>query len=317
MDVYEEGLGALSGALAGAALTIGNFDGVHLGHQRLVERTVELAKNLRGKTAALTFWPHPARVLAPALAPPQVTSRRRRRQLLAEAGVEVLVEQPFTNAFAAMDPAGFEALLLDEAKVAGVVVGYDFTYGRKRAGTVATLRAACDTRGVRFEAVEPVSKAGLVVSSSKVREFVLAGNVEAAASLLGRPFDLEGTVVRGAGRGRRIGVPTANVAPDSSLLPCLGVYAVTVLLPDGTTCAGACNVGLNPTFQPESGSGPSSNAVSVEVHLLDRDLDLYGARLRVSFVARLRAERRFPSVDALVTQVQSDIEATRRVLGGF
>lgn len=314
MEVIEQGLDAVSESLAGAALTIGNFDGVHLGHQQLVERTVKMAKELGGPTAALTFWPHPARILAPELAPPQVTSRHRRRQLLADAHVDVLVEQPFDRDFASMEPAGFEALLLDTAKVAGVVVGYDFTYGRRRAGTVATLRAACEARGIRFEAVEPVSKGGLVVSSSKVREFVLAGNVAAAATLLGRPFDVEGTVVRGAGRGRRIGVPTANIEPDSALLPCLGVYAVTVLLPDGETCAGACNIGINPTFQPKSDSGPSSNAVSVEVHLLDRDLDLYGARLRVGFVERLRAERRFPNVEALVTQLRSDIEAARRVL---
>lgn len=314
MEIHEEGLRAVSGALKGAALTIGNFDGLHLGHQRLVERAAALARDTGGRTAALTFWPHPARVLAPGLAPPQISSRRRRRELLAAAGVDVLVEQPFDRDFASVDPSDFEALLLDQAQVSAVVVGYDFTYGRHRAGTVATLRAACEARGARFEAVEAVSVNGLVVSSSKVREFVLAGNVEAAASLLGRAFDVEGTVIQGAGRGRRIGVPTANVAPESDLLPGIGVYAVRVRLPDGSTCAGACNVGLNPTFHPDSSSGPTANAISVEVHLIDRSLDLYGARLGVEFVARLRAERRFASVDALVSQIRSDVDQARELL---
>lgn len=314
MDVYEEGLAAAAGALEGAAVTIGNFDGVHLGHRRLVEHAARHARATGGKVAVLTFWPHPARVLAPALAPAQIASRARRRELLEEAGVDVLVEQPFDRAFASVPPETFESLLLDKAKVKALVIGYDFSYGRNRTGNVATLRAACEARGVPVEVVEAVKVGGLVVSSSKVREFVLAGNVEAAASLLGRPFEVEGPVIRGAGRGRQIGVPTANIQADADLLPAIGVYAVTVRLPDGTTCAGACNVGLNPTFQPDSSAGPSANEISVEVHLIDRSADLYGQRLRLGFVSRLRAERKFPGVDALVAQIRSDIEAARQVL---
>lgn len=301
-------------ALSGAALAIGNFDGVHLGHRRLVQTARNLAGELGGRAAALTFWPHPARVLAPDRAPPLICTRAQRRDRLAGAGVEVLVEQPFDAAFAATVPDDFTALVLDRLGVRGVVVGYDFTYGRGRRGNVESLRAACVARGARLEVVSPVTSEGIVVSSTKVREFVLEGNVEAAAALLGRPFELEGRVVRGAGRGRSIGVPTANVAAENELLPGMGVYAVRVTLPDGSAAIGACNVGLNPTFRPESTEGLTARSVSVEVHLLDRELDLYGQSLRVSFVARLRPERRFPDVPSLVAQIRDDIARTRELL---
>lgn len=313
MDVFPS-LDAAAGALDGAALTIGNFDGLHLGHRRLVERALQDARRRGVRAAALTFWPHPARVLAPGYAPPLISTRRRRLELFAEAGLSAVVEQPFDRDFAALDPAAFASLLLDRVKVRTLVVGYDFTYGRAREGGIESLRFACDERGATLDIVPPVTVDGLVASSTKVREFVLAGNVEAAAALLGRPFELEGPVVRGAGRGRTIGVPTANVAADGELLPAIGVYAVRVRLPDGSVAPGACNVGLNPTFRPDADDGPGARALSVEVHLLDRDVDLYGRPLRLSFVARLRAERRFPSVDALVTQIRADLADARRVL---
>lgn len=313
MDVYAS-LDAAAGALTGAAVTIGNFDGVHLGHRALLGRALEAARAAGRPAVALTFWPHPVRVLAPDLAPPLICSRERRLELLAESGLDAVIEQPFDRAFASVPPDEFAARLLDGVGARTVVVGYDFTYGRGRAGSVDTLRAACEARGAKLEIVPPVAVNGLVVSSTKVREFVLAGNVEAAAGLLGRPFDLDGPVVRGAGRGRTIGVPTANVATDGLLLPAIGVYATRVRLPDGTWVAGACNVGLNPTFHPESTEGPSAQAISVEVHLLDRSMDLYGQTLRLAFIARLRAERRFPSVDTLVAQIRQDIEDTRRIL---
>lgn len=313
MQVFE-GLESAAGHLDGAAVTIGNFDGVHLGHQRLVERCVAQARRRKTKAVALTFWPHPARVLAPDFAPPLIVSRTRRLELLEAAGLDAVIEQPFDRAVAAMAPAEFTRLLLDEVGARAIVVGYDFTYGAARAGRLETLRLACEDRGAQLEVIDPVSVAGLVVSSTKIREFVLAGNVEGAASLLGRPFDLEGVVVRGDGRGRSIGVPTANVSPEADLVPGIGVYAVRVRLPDGSPALGACNVGINPTFRPESSSGPASRALRVEVHILDRDLDLYGQRLRVAFVQRLRVERRFQSVDELVRQIRADIVEARRVL---
>lgn len=311
MKVYE-GLEAAAGRLAGAAVTIGNFDGVHLGHQRLVSTARALADERDTASAALTFWPHPAKVLAPELAPPIISTRARRRELLASCGLDAVVEIPFDRTFASLPADTFARALLDDLGAGSVVVGYDFTYGRGREGNVDTLRAACEARGARLEIVSPVTVNGLVVSSTKVREFVLGGKVEAAEALLGRPFDLDGTVVSGKGRGRTIGVPTANVDAATELLPAIGVYAVRVLLPDGSWADGACNVGLNPTFTPESGA--DTRALSVEVHLLDRSLDLYGQQLRLSFLARLRDERRFSSVDALVTQIRQDIADAREVL---
>jgi riboflavin kinase/FMN adenylyltransferase len=318
MDVYAS-IAAATGRLPGSAVAIGNFDGVHVGHRQLIERAVSSARLRGARAVALTFWPHPAHVLAPDREPPLITSRARRIELLAEAGLDAVIEQPFSRDFAALTPAEFTHALLRDLDAKDVIVGYDFTYGRQRGGTTQTLQAACQETGATLSVVSPVSVTGLVVSSTKVREFVLAGNVEAASELLSRPFDLGGEVVRGAGRGRAIGVPTANVAPDGAdgqrmLLPAIGVYAVRVRLPDGSWALGACNVGVNPTFRPESTSGPTAQTLSVEVHILDRSIDLYGQRLRVAFVSRIRAERRFPGVEALVAQIQKDVEETRRLL---
>lgn len=309
MDLFP-GLGEVRGALAGASLTIGTFDGLHLGHRRLVQAAVADARARGARPAVLTFRPHPARVLAPALAPALIATASQMRALFEGAGLDAVVEQPFDPAFAAVQPETFASLVLDGLGARTIVVGYDFTYGRGRAGTVESLRAACEARGARLEAIPAVTVGGLVASSTKIREFVLAGNVEGAAALLGRPFELVGTVVRGAGRGRTIGVPTANVAAENELAPGIGVYAVRVRLPDGSWADGACNVGVNPTFQREGGG----REVSIEVHLLDRSLDLYGQALAVAFVARLRAERKFPSVDALVAQIRADLGDARRVL---
>ncbi|MFM2152894.1 MAG: hypothetical protein RL199_1329 [Pseudomonadota bacterium] len=309
MELFQ-GIEAAAGRVDGGAVTIGNFDGLHVGHRRLLARTRALASESGGRSAVLTFEPHPVRVLAPALAPPRIVPPGRKRALIESAGVDVLVEQPFDRNFAAQSADAFAALLLDTLHVRAVVVGHDFTYGRSRGGDITTLKAACEARGAKLEVVPPVTVDGLVASSTKVREFVLAGKVDAAASLLGRPFVVSGPVVRGAGRGRTIGVPTANVATREELLPALGVYATRVTLPDGATVAGACNVGLNPTFRTEGAAAPP---VSVEVHLLDWSGDLYGSTLEVAFLARIRAERKFPGVDALVAQIRSDIEEVRRV----
>ena len=308
------GIETAGDALHGAIVTIGNFDGLHRGHRMLIQRARDLATQRHTKAAVLTFAPHPARLLAPAMAPAMICTPRQRQVLFEQSGADLLVEQPFDIAFASVTADAFTQLLLDRASVGGVVVGHDFTYGRARAGNVETLAKECADRGRLLEVVSPVTVDGLVASSSKVREFVLAGNVEGAAMLLGRPFAIEGLVVRGAGRGRTIGVPTANIAAVNELLPCVGVYAVRVRLPDGTLADGACNVGLNPTFRPDAEGGAQAPAVSVEVHLPGRSIDLYGAELSLSFVARLRAERRFPSVDALIAQIKADIaEAQRRL----
>ena len=307
------GLPAARGRLNGAAVAIGNFDGVHLGHQALFAQARK-----RSPSVALTFEPHPARVLAPQYAPPLICVPERKRELIAGCGISNLIEQPFTREFASLAPDAFVSLLL-ETGATEIVVGHDFTYGKGRAGSVDTLRAALERGGARLAVVPPVSVDGMVCSSTKVREFVLEGRVEAAAKLLGRPFDLSGEVVRGAGRGRKLGWSTANIRTANELLPEVGVYAVRGrLLPGGAAIAGAANLGLNPTFRSDAALAGAAGRppLSLEVHLIDFARDIYGETLRVEFVERLREERRFPGIDALKAQIADDVRRAKILLGG-
>jgi riboflavin kinase/FMN adenylyltransferase len=309
---------AARGTLRGSAVAIGNFDGVHLGHQRLLALARALAAKRGARAAVLTFEPHPVRVLRPALAPPLVTSLPRKLELLAEHGMDATVIQPFDLAYAGTPASAFVARdLAGRLGCADVVVGYDFTAGHERA-RVDTLRPLLAAAGVRLNVVEPVTADGLVVSSTKVREFLLEGNVQAAALLLTRPYDLDGTVARGGGRGRGFGFATANVA-TAALLPANGVYVVRAIVgrpgsplspggEEGKIYGGVCNVGVKPTV--EAGA-----AVVAEAHLLDFDgRDLYGEPIRLAFLERLRDERRFPSIDELRAQIARDVERARAAL---
>ncbi|HTN51558.1 MAG TPA: riboflavin biosynthesis protein RibF [Anaeromyxobacter sp.] len=304
---------ASAGALRGGALAIGNLDGVHLGHQRLIAVARERARARGGRAGVLTFEPHPVRVLRPQLAPPLVTPLPRKLELLAEAGLDAVVIQPFDLAYAATPAAAFVSRdLAGRLGCAEVVVGYDFTAGHERA-RVDALRPLLAAHGIALQVVEPVTADGLVVSSTKIREFLLEGNVEAAALLLTRPYDLDGRVARGAGRGRGFGFATANVETQA-LLPANGVYVVRALvggeggLAGGSLHGGVCNVGVKPTVEAAAGPIP-------EAHLFGFDgRDLYGAPIRLAFLARLREERRFPSVEALRAQIGRDAEAARAIL---
>ncbi|HEX9053191.1 MAG TPA: riboflavin biosynthesis protein RibF [Anaeromyxobacter sp.] len=304
---------AAAGTLRGCAVAVGNFDGVHLGHQRLLAAARDGARAGGGRSAVLTFEPHPVRVLRPQLAPPLITPLPRKLELLAAQGVDATVVQPFDRAYAATPAAEFvDRDLATRIGAAEVVVGPDFTAGHERA-RVDGLRPLLARHGIRLHVVEPVTSDGLVVSSTKIREFLLEGNVEAAALLLTRPYDLDGVVARGAGRGRGFGFPTANV-DTSALLPKNGVYVVRAWVGGGAPGAdpvhgGVCNVGTKPTVET---NGP----VVAEAHLFDFDgRDLHGAPIRLAFVARLRDERRFASVDALRQQIAADVSRARDVLG--
>jgi riboflavin kinase/FMN adenylyltransferase len=287
-------------------VAIGNFDGVHRGHAHIFAEARRRAHAHGGEAVVLTFDPHPAKVLAPAFAPPLITPLARKLELIALSGMDAVVVEPFDRNFAAHSAEAFAREVLAAGLGAThVVVGYDFTFGAKRSGNVELLTELGRGLGFGVTVVPPVSVDGIVCSSTKVREFVLEGRVDGAALLLGRPPEVEGEVVRGAGRGRTIGVPTANVRPDTELLPKNGVYAGWgERLRDGTRWGAAINVGTNPTFV-------SGQAISVEAHLLDCDSDLYGEQLRLGFVRRLRDEERFPSREALVAQIGRDIEQAR------
>jgi len=298
-----------TGAVRGGAVAIGNFDGVHLGHQALMALARERAAARGGPSAVLTFDPHPVRVLRPAVAPPVLTSLDRKLELLAALGLDATVVQPFDLAWARTSAGEFVARdLVAGLGVRDVVVGHDFTAGHERA-RVDVLRALLDAHGVTLHVVAPVASDGLVVSSTKIRELVLEGNVEAAAALLTRPHEVEGTVARGAGRGRGIGFPTANVA-TAGLLPRNGVYAVRAWVGDPAAArAGVANVGVKPTVE-------AAGEVTCEAHLFGHDgSDLYGALIRVAFVARLREERRFPSLEVLTAQIAADAARARELLG--
>ncbi len=303
-------------SLRACAVAIGNFDGVHVGHQRLFELARERAAPRGAKVVGLTFEPHPVRVLRPELAPPLLTPLPRKLELLAACGLDAVVIQPFDLAYARSDAAEFVARdLAGRLAAADVVVGPDFTAGRART-RVGALQPLLEAKGIRLTVAEPVACDGLVASSTKIRELLLEGHIDGAAQLLGRRYDVEGPCQRGAGRGRGFGFATANLRPEA-LLPANGVYAVVALVGGGRGPAGltgavqydaVCNVGVKPTIQEDG-------TVELEAHLFDFDgRDLYGEHLRISFVERLREERRFPSLDALRAQIAGDAARAREVL---
>jgi riboflavin kinase/FMN adenylyltransferase len=291
-----------------AVVTVGNFDGVHRGHQALVKAAVDGAQAAGGVSVVLSFDPHPSRVLSPDRAPEALVTVDQKEELLAGLGVDRLVLLPFTVELSSRTPADFAQTVLGRALGARrVVVGTNFRFGRGRSGDVALLKHLGRELGFDVLAVEPVFHEGAPISSTRIREALARGAVGAARDLLGRPFFVDGDVVHGEGRGRTIGIPTANLALRNETLPRPGVYAATCrILPAGGPRAAVVNLGRRPTF----GGGETT----LEAHLLDFDRDLYGASLRVEFRERLRDEKRFDGPEALVRQIRDDIEAARRAL---
>ena len=289
----------------GAAVAIGNFDGVHRGHQALVQRARQLAGDSR--TVALTFDPHPSALLSPTGCAPMVCSLERRIELLGEAGADTVVVEPFTRELAGRSPQAFiDDVVLHALRAKAIVVGYDFTYGAGRAGTTDALRAHGDRAGVEVDIVDAVAIDGEVASSTRVRAHLREGDVTGAARLLGRRWDVDGVVVHGAKRGRAIGIPTANITPDIQLPLRAGIYAVTLGV-DGRTLPAVASLGTNPTFVEGGG-------LVLEVHVLDFDGDLYDRRVRTAFAAHLRDEAKYDSVSALLDQIHKDIAAARQLL---
>lgn len=295
-------------AWSGAAIAIGNFDGVHVGHQALIARAKQLAAANDALTVVLTFDPHPSALLAPARAPRMLTSIERRIELLAEAGVDAVVVEPFTHELAGIAPNAFvDDIVIFALRARAIVVGYDFCYGQGRTGTAAALQAHGVHAGIEVAIVPPVTVDGEIAASTKVRSHLGAGDLARAERMLGRPWDVDGVVVHGAKRGRAIGVPTANIATDVELPIAPGIYAVTLRVEGGPPLPAVASMGRNPTFVEDGG-------LVLEVHVLDWHGDLYDRRVRTSFVARLRDELKFSSVDELVAQIQRDIAAARAVL---
>lgn len=309
--VYDFGPPALP-ELGPAVLSIGFFDGVHVGHQRLIERARELGAERGAATVAVTFWPQPSAILRPEAAPPLLTTLAEKLRLLAGLSrLDTTVVLPFDEALSRQSPEAFLDIIAAFCQPLALVEGPDFAMGHKRAGDLAFLRAAGERRGFSVETLEERVD-GERVSSSRIRALLRTGEVAAATRLLSRPYSLVGEVVEGDRRGRLLGFPTANLRLDvRKLLPANGVYAVRARLPGETqaTHPAVCNIGVRPTFGGEP-------RLIVEVHLLDVTMDLYGLELAAEVVARLRDERRFAGVDELKAQIGADAAAARTLLAG-
>jgi len=297
----------------GSVVAIGSFDGVHLGHQAVIGEAIALTQRIGrgggspGVVAALTFAPHPAKLLAPDLAPSLIATADQRTTWLGEAGVDHVVLLPFDADLAEISARGFISdILIGHLGVAGVVVGFDFTYGKGGTGNTQLLLEEGARRDLQVRVVEPFHLDGLLVSSTKIREFILSGRVYGAMTLLGRPFELSGEVIRGKARGRSLGFPTANLAADQEIRPANGVYAARARV-GGELIDAAVSIGIVPTFD-------NGNDVTVEAYLLDFDGDLYGETISLEFIKRLRPERRFDGPEALIAQITEDVKQVRDIL---
>jgi riboflavin kinase/FMN adenylyltransferase len=302
-------LAALDSDQRGGAVAIGNFDGVHLGHARIVERLIEQARRVGGPAVVFTFDPHPVRLLRPDAAPPPLTWTDRKAQLLAELGVDSIIAYPTDEELLKLsDRQFFDSIVRGRLAARAMVEGPNFYFGRDRTGTIDVLRRFTAEAGMTLDVVEPVVAGGEIVSSSRVRALVAAGRIDEAREILTAPYRIRGMVTHGAGRGARIGFPTANISAIDTLLPGAGVYAgcATVL---GEHWPAAINIGGNPTF--------GEQALKVEVHLIGYEGQLYGQPLEVDFFSRLREVRPFSGIDELKAQLASDVAAARDIAAAW
>lgn len=287
-----------------SCVTMGVFDGVHLGHQKILRSLKKMAGN--GKTVLVTFDPHPVKFFNPKGRFYELSTVERKVELVSPFGVDLFLVLPFGEEIASMESEDFvRDILVAKLMAKGVVVGYDFTFGRGRLGDTELLGRLGERFGFAIEVVEPVTFMGSVVSSTKIRELVLSGKVREAALLLGRPYDICGKVIHGAGRGKKLGFPTANIDFRNDLTPLPGVYAVAVSI-RGVRFRGMANVGFNPTF--------GEKTLRIEVFILDFSDDIYGEEISLYFIDRIRDERKFSSVDDLVAQMRRDVKKGKKIL---
>ncbi len=299
-------LGGDIAAKPGGVATIGVFDGVHLGHQVLLRYTVATARELRAPAIVLTFAVHPVAVLK-GLPPRLVTSLPHRLHLFESLGVDASVVLPFDDQVRMLDADTFaRAVFVDGLPLKGLVVGPDAHVGRDRRGDVSFLRRFCAANSMRIEVIEPLKLSGERVSSTRIRAAIADGDLDRAARMLGRRWSMFGTIVKGDGRGRKLGFPTANFDLHHEIRPPSGVYAVASAI-DGRRVGGVMNIGIRPTFGPDGD-------LTVEVYYLDFEGDLYGKDLEVVLVKRLRDEMRFASREELVAQIGKDVDAARGAL---
>jgi len=312
---YFAGSDSLDRPLQKPIVTVGNFDGLHVGHRAITDTVVERARSSGGTAVVYTFNPHPIRVLRPDQAPRLLTTHEQKIELLEQAGIDVLIVEDFDAAFASIGAEEFiQDILFARIRPLEVYVGYDFHFGRDRKGSMNLLTELGPKLGFSVTIIPEVTMGGSDVNSTRIRKLLAESRVEEAGRMLGRAYSIRGRVVPGDRRGRTVGFPTANLAPENEILPAAGVYAGRVrFLDEGSPERGAelpavMNVGTRPTFE---GDG----RLQTEAHLVDFEGDVYGRRVEISFSARLREERRFSGVEALRDQIACDVASARKILG--
>ncbi len=295
-------------ALSGSSVTIGNFDGVHRGHQKLINQTCAKAEAKGLTSVVVTFDPHPLRVLTQRNSPPFITMTRQKLELISQFGPQIALLLEFDHEMAALAPEEFvKKYLVDGLHMRELTIGYDYHMGKGRSGDYERLRGIGEKHGFCVERLDPVSLEGAIVSSTRIRDLVQAGDVWDARPLLGRFFQVRGEVIHGMKRGGKLlGFPTANLKLVDELFPMTGVYAIWVEVA-GAIHMGVANIGKNPTFGNE--------ALSVEAHILDFSGDLYGKDIQIHFVQRIRSEQKFNGIDELKARIARDVELGRQILG--
>ncbi len=313
MEIIK-GIESLKRPFKNPVVTLGNFDGVHLGHQRIFRRVKEEASRVHGEGVVITFEPHPLKVLAPERFLPLLTPFGKKMMLIEESGMEIVLCIEFSLTFSETSPAEFiKSILVEKIKVKKVIIGYNYRFGKGQTGDAQTLKDTGKSFGFEVEVVEPLRVGQAIVSSSKIRTLIQGGEVEEASKLLGRDYPIIGKVVEGAKRGQTLGFPTANLEISDELYPKTGVYAVEVVWHQ-QRFNGLANIGSNPTFSTQTGK--REERFSLEVHILNFNREIYGKEIEVRFKKRIRDELRFESPSLLVEQIKKDIRyASEKVFG--
>ena len=287
-------------------LTLGNFDGVHVGHQAIFRNVTLRSKEIDGTSVVFTFEPHPLKIIAPDRCPPLLTSFHKKMELIQEAGIDMVICADFNRRFADQHPRDFaKNILYKKVRAKEIFVGYDYTFGRGREGTIAYLKKMGNEFGFKVNVVDPVKIDVNLVSSSLIRELIEDGKIEQASLFLGRTYSIKGKVIDGHKKGTVIGYPTANIDVHHELIPHTGVYGVRVVN-EGIYYDGIANVGFNPTFNRDS--------LSVEVHIFDFKKDIYGKEIEIAFIGRIREEIAFKSAQELVEQIGQDVKRAKDIL---
>ncbi len=305
MRIFHSSRRAKEFCKKGVCLTLGNYDGVHLGHRSILGNLVKEAQRRKWPAVVYTFNPHPVKILAPHLAPPLINTEKQKIELFASCGVDAVIFEKFNHRFSSLSPQiFFQKIIRERLHATFVIVGYDFTFGKKREGNIETLEYLCFKNGIELTIMKPQMAGNTLVSSTVVRKYLMEGDVVHAARLLGRFFFLDGKVVHGNKRGQKLLIPTANLKTENELIPANGVYATQTRI--GKIVYGSVtNIGTNPTF--------GNRFRSIETHLLDVDLKIYGKKMRLYFLKKLRDEKKFISPQALALQIKKDIALAKRI----